>query len=82
LNVVLRPQQVATSTAMLAQPSSGAPISEGDSCSVDGAIVCNGSTQFGLCNFGKVVFQDVAAGTTCSNGVIQKRAYNGRIVRS
>jgi len=49
---------------------------------VDGAIVCNGSTQFGLCNFGKVVFQDVSAGTTCSNGVIQKRGYNGRIVRS
>ncbi|KAF2109690.1 hypothetical protein BDV96DRAFT_502348 [Lophiotrema nucula] len=55
-------------------------------CSQNGAVVCNGSTQFGLCNNGNVVWQDVAAGTTCSNGVISKRtAYNrqlkGRVAR-
>lgn len=51
--------------------SSGAP---GTICTPNGAVVCNGSSQFGLCNNGKVVFQAVAAGTTCSNGQIQKRS--------
>ncbi|KAJ4357337.1 uncharacterized protein N0V89_001912 [Didymosphaeria variabile] len=46
----------------------------GSSCSGTG-IVCNGSTQFGLCDGGKVaVWQAVAPGTTCSNGNIQKRS--------
>ncbi|KAF2632537.1 lytic polysaccharide monooxygenase, partial [Macroventuria anomochaeta] len=59
-----------------------APAAGGDgTCTTDGAIVCNGTTQFGLCNQGKVVWQAVAAGTTCSNGTIQKRGYNGRVVR-
>ncbi|KAF9698931.1 hypothetical protein EKO04_003101 [Ascochyta lentis] len=59
-----------------------APAASGDgTCSTEGAIVCNGTTQFGLCNQGKVVWQAVAAGTTCSNGTIQKRGYNGRMVR-
>jgi hypothetical protein len=39
----------------------------------DGAVVCNGPNQFGLCNQGSVVWQAVAAGTTCSNGTIAKR---------
>lgn len=50
-------------------------------CSTNGAIVCNGTTQFGICNNGSLVWQAVAAGTTCSNGTISKRAYNGRVVR-
>ncbi|KAJ4384222.1 hypothetical protein N0V86_001069 [Didymella sp. IMI 355093] len=61
-----------------------APAAGGSStgtCSTNGAIVCNGTTQFGLCNNGSVVWQAVAAGTTCSNGAISKRAYNGRVVR-
>jgi hypothetical protein len=59
-----------------------APAAGGEgTCTTDGAIVCNGTTQFGLCNQGKVVWQAVAAGTTCSNGTIQKRGYNGRVVR-
>ena len=59
-----------------------APAAGGNgTCTTDGAIVCNGPSQFGLCNGGKVVWQAVAAGTTCSNGTIQKRGYNGRIVR-
>jgi hypothetical protein len=66
-----------------AAPTS-APAAGGSStgtCSTNGAIVCNGTTQFGLCNNGSVVWQAVAAGTTCSNGTITKRAYNGRVVR-
>lgn len=43
-------------------------------CTTDGAIVCNGSTQFGVCDHGSVVWQAVAAGTTCSNGAILKRS--------
>lgn len=62
-------------------PTGGAPSFGGQACDTDGAVVCNGPTKFGLCNNGSVVFQDVAAGTTCSNGVIQKRSYNGRIAR-
>ncbi|ORY19854.1 hypothetical protein BCR34DRAFT_471561 [Clohesyomyces aquaticus] len=46
----------------------------GATCTQNGAVVCNGANQFGLCNNGNVVWQDVAAGTTCSNGTIQKRA--------
>ncbi|KAM0723167.1 hypothetical protein Q7P37_001367 [Cladosporium fusiforme] len=47
-------------------------------CSEDGAVVCNGSDQFGLCDHGKVVWQTVASGTTCNSGVVEKRALNRR----
>ncbi|KAH7402531.1 hypothetical protein BKA66DRAFT_403954 [Pyrenochaeta sp. MPI-SDFR-AT-0127] len=60
-------------------PSSGGGAST--TCSTNGAVVCNGEKQFGLCNNGNVVWQAVAAGTSCVNGVISKRGYNGRIVR-
>lgn len=53
--------------------SSGSAGSPGQ-CTTDGAIVCNGSTQFGLCDHGSVAWQAVAAGTTCSNGAILKRS--------
>jgi hypothetical protein len=52
-----------------------------NSCSTNGAVVCNGEKQFGLCNNGQVVWQDVAAGTTCANGVVSKRSFNGRVTR-
>ncbi|KAH7563226.1 lytic polysaccharide monooxygenase [Bipolaris maydis] len=64
---------------------SGTPSTPGggsSSCSENGAIVCNGATQFGICNNGMLVWQEVAAGTTCANGSITKRGYNGRVVRS
>jgi len=47
-------------------------------CTTEGAIVCNGPDQFGLCNHGKVLWQDVAGGTTCSNGSIQRRSAHVR----
>jgi hypothetical protein len=53
--------------------SSGSAGSSGQ-CTTDGAIVCNGPTQFGLCGHGSVVWQAVAAGTTCSSGAILKRS--------
>ncbi|CBX94475.1 hypothetical protein LEMA_P119660.1 [Plenodomus lingam JN3] len=62
-------------------PSSPSEGGSSDTCTTNGAIICNGTTKFGLCNAGKVVWQDVAAGTTCTNGVIAKRGYNGRIAR-
>ncbi|KAF2131562.1 lytic polysaccharide monooxygenase [Dothidotthia symphoricarpi CBS 119687] len=52
------------------------------SCSPDGALVCNGEAQFGLCNWGKVIWQDVAAGTKCQNGKIAKREYTHRAQRT
>jgi hypothetical protein len=69
-------------------PASPAPVAGGSACTTNGAIMCNGTAQFGLCNNGSVVWQAVAAGTTCVNGAIMKRSsafkasYNGRIVRS
>jgi hypothetical protein len=74
------------SSGSAATPS-GSPASSGASsgsantsgqCTTDGAVVCNGPTQFGLCNGGSVVWQAVAAGTTCSNGSIQKRSTHVR----
>lgn len=73
------PQPTGTSTpAVPTPPSEG---SDSGTCTTDGAIVCNGTTKFGLCNAGKIVWQDVASGTTCTDGVIAKRGYNGRIAR-
>lgn len=40
----------------------------------DGALVCNGPLQFGLCNHGYIVWEAVASGTQCNNGLIAKRA--------
>ncbi|KAF2132322.1 lytic polysaccharide monooxygenase, partial [Dothidotthia symphoricarpi CBS 119687] len=80
-------QPVASGTATPAQPttpaSSGSSSSSSGSttCTENGAIMCNGTTQFGLCNNGQIVWQAVAAGTTCSNGVVARRAYNGRVTR-
>jgi hypothetical protein len=39
-------------------------------CTNDGAVVCIGSKQFGLCNRGCAVAQDLAAGMTCSKGAV------------
>jgi hypothetical protein len=47
-------------------------------CNTEGAIVCNGSDQFGLCDHGNVVWQKVSSGTTCSNGSIQRRSAHVR----
>lgn len=47
------------------------PIGTGTSCPSNGEIVCSSDgTQFGMCNFGKVTFQPVAAGTQCKDGRI------------
>jgi hypothetical protein len=69
----------AVPTAPSSPPTGGSGGSS--TCTENGAIVCNGDSQFGLCNNGEVVWQDVAAGTTCSNGAVTKRGYNGRIAR-
>ncbi|KAH7414454.1 hypothetical protein DE146DRAFT_36095 [Phaeosphaeria sp. MPI-PUGE-AT-0046c] len=64
------PPAAATSQAPAA-PSTGS----GASCSQDGIVVCSSDgKQFGLCNHGKAVFQDVAAGTICKDGKIDRPA--------
>ena len=40
-------------------------------CSEDGELVCISATQFGLCDHGCMVPQDVAVGTVCKDGAIQ-----------
>lgn len=71
----------ASGAAPTSAPVAGGSGSSTGTCSENGAIVCNGTTQFGICNNGSIVWQAVAAGTTCNNGTISKRAYNGRVVR-
>lgn len=36
----------------------------------DGQVICNGESQYGLCNRGYVYFQDVAAGMVCKDGKV------------
>ncbi|KAK8250490.1 hypothetical protein HDK77DRAFT_425327 [Phyllosticta capitalensis] len=56
-----------------ATPAASTPLSSGSSsCSSNGAIVCNGTDKFGICNNGQVAWQSVAPGTKCSNGSISK----------
>jgi hypothetical protein len=43
-------------------------------CPTDGVIVCLPPDQFGLCDHGCVVPRLLSVGTTCSNGVVSKRA--------
>ncbi|KAF2159483.1 hypothetical protein M409DRAFT_60827 [Zasmidium cellare ATCC 36951] len=57
-------------SAAPAPSGSGSP--QGESCSVNGELVCdvNDSSVFGVCNWSKYVWRDVAAGTACQNGTI------------
>lgn len=65
------PPAAPTSQAPIAAPGTGS----GTACSPDGSIVCStDGKQFAICNWGKAVFQAVAAGTTCQDGKIAKRA--------
>jgi hypothetical protein len=54
--------------------ASNAAAGSSTTCTTEGAVVCNGTDQFGLCDHGSIVWQKVASGTTCSNGSIQKRS--------
>lgn len=52
-------------------PNNTSPVDgECTPCTNDGAIVCIGSNQFGLCNRGCAVAQALAAGMSCSNGAV------------
>lgn len=58
-----------------ARRSTAAPTSNiiHGACSENGALVCNGPTLFGTCNYGSVVYQPVADGTVCKDGKIVHR---------
>jgi hypothetical protein len=49
--------------------------SGGSPCSENGAITCKDQDHFGICSNGLLVWQSVAAGTACNNGVIARRGY-------
>jgi hypothetical protein len=80
------PSSPATET--LGSPSSAAPAASSapaapaqvassgcaNPCSTEGAVVCFPPNSFGLCDHGCAVVQPLAAGTSCSNGVISRRA--------
>jgi hypothetical protein len=42
----------------------------GEACTTEGAIICIGSSQFGVCANGVAQPMQLAAGTVCTNGVI------------
>jgi len=90
---VITPSVIATSAAAApssAVPSSAVPVAgtsvasapaasgTGVPCSTNGAIVCIGSAQFGVCNWGFAEPQALAAGTVCSNGSISSVAARKR----
>jgi len=79
--VTTSPQSIGTALGA-AFPSASASIA---TCPADGAVVCNGTDQFGVCDNGKVVWQAVAAGTKCQGGKVVKRhfrpVYKGRLSR-
>jgi hypothetical protein len=58
--------------------SGGVASSGGSSCSEEGAITCKDQDHFGICSNGSLVWQSVAAGTACNNGVIARRGYMHR----
>jgi hypothetical protein len=58
--------------------SGGVASSSGSSCSEEGAIMCKDQDHFGICSNGSLVWQSVAAGTACNNGVIARRGYMHR----
>lgn len=59
------------STPSPVQPDSGSDGNATSSaCQSTGQVVCNGSSKYGLCNYGSVVWQSVAPGTECRNGSI------------
>ncbi|KAF1954140.1 hypothetical protein CC80DRAFT_128579 [Byssothecium circinans] len=67
--------QPATSqpTGSPSTPSTPSTGGSGSSCTTDGAVVCIGSSQFGICSNGVATPMALAAGTTCSGGKISRR---------
>jgi hypothetical protein len=63
----------APTEAPATQPQTPTAGSGCQSCSTEGAIVCIGSSQFGICANGCATPQALAAGTSCSNGQIMRR---------
>jgi hypothetical protein len=61
-----------TAPSAAPQPPSNSTPSNGECtpCTNDGAVVCIGTKQFGLCNRGCAVAQDLAAGMTCAKGAV------------
>ena len=41
-----------------------------EACTSDGILVCNGETEFGVCDHGDIVWRNVAAGTVCHDSQI------------
>lgn len=63
--------------------SSGTCESTAVSCTSPGNVVCIGTTQFGICDINMCAIpQTLAAGTTCSSGVVSKRDHVRRSIRA
>jgi hypothetical protein len=65
---------VVVSSSSAPQPTSDPSTGGSQTCS-GATMLCNGTSQFGLCANGKVVWQAVAPGTQCKDGQIVRRSY-------
>ncbi|KAI6872043.1 hypothetical protein KC343_g15720 [Hortaea werneckii] len=68
-NVTIIPSVTPSATASpLPTTTPGNNGTAGCSSVPDGSLVCNGEEQYGLCNRGRAIFQNVAPGTACITG--------------
>ncbi|OCL07364.1 lytic polysaccharide monooxygenase [Glonium stellatum] len=74
----VEPTPAVSATSVPAAPSATGSAT----CTSDGVLICNGPYQWGLCNFGTVIWQPVAAGTNCTDGQIVKRSIRHRAMRN
>jgi hypothetical protein len=74
VNTTTTAASAAASTSAPSSPSIPStippPYTNSTSCTTPGALLCNGPTLYGLCNFGSVIWQPVAPGTACQNDQI------------
>ncbi|THY30421.1 hypothetical protein D6D01_03217 [Aureobasidium pullulans] len=71
------PGTICSSNQIIPSANSSANSPDTATCSPDGSLVCNGADEFGICNFGHVVFGPVAVGTTCVGGQVLRKRYWG-----
>ncbi|KAF2021413.1 lytic polysaccharide monooxygenase [Aaosphaeria arxii CBS 175.79] len=69
-----QPTQTPTTPTIPNNPQNPPVNGTGVPCTNEGAVVCIGTNQFGLCDHGFAVPMQLAAGMSCSNGAITRRS--------
>ena len=83
INTTTTASAAATSTSTISTPLPPSapstvppPYTNSTTCPQNGALLCNGPTLYGLCNFGSIIWQPVAPGTSCINSQIVASSTN------